>query len=147
MSGGVGGQSSRSVCPFTGIHLWRPAVPALFLFFSLLLPSQLSCQAAPENREFLSVCGLFEPFQSTNEAPQTPKLETIRKVTKHVGERENLLTQKRGARTSSDITAVCSQLASYQNRLSVAPCRPSLIMPAETRHHCGRFLFESSIFT
>lgn len=100
MSGGVVGQSSRSVCPFTGIHLWRPTVPALFLFFSLLLPSQLSCQAAPENREFLSVCGLFEPFQSNNEAPQTLKLETIRKVTKHVGahgERENLLTQKRGS--------------------------------------------------
>lgn len=139
MGVGVHGQCALSSVSTCGAKQSR----ALFTLFSLLLPSQLCCWAAPENREFLSACGLFDAFQSNNEAPQTLKLEMIRKVTKHVrvcGERENLLPHERGSGhplASPRSSTKSSSLSPPAASISLCQSKPIQIQQKEikTDHH------------
>lgn len=133
------GQSSRSACLFIAIHLWCQTVPGfVYLFFPLFssfppLPRLSSADRQPRRRG--SFC-LFDASQSNNEISQAAKLDTIRRVTKHVGGwslRENLLTHDNSS--THPVTSLWfspSWPVSQTTRLSVAPCCLLLIMACYT---------------
>lgn len=107
------------MCLFIGIHLWCQTVPGfVYLFFSLFLSFASHLSSVDRQSQRTGSFCLFDAFQSNNETSQTPKLDTIRRATKHVrgwSVRENLLTHDN--RSSHPMTSLWffSQLASLPN--------------------------------